>query len=110
MKQAGENVENRVRGIKKILCNPPANRVAESGDPEVLGMFEGAGQAIAHAIELDYEGEHREAIESLEQVVVTLEAEYVGGRKALAASMVRRMHSAFNQFVKEIGSEVYEGG
>lgn len=100
-------------GIKKRLCNPPAVRVAETGDPEVCGMFEGAGDALAHILspaQKHEAQEYRTAVHAFEKEVVTLEAAYITARKKLAEDVVARMHKAINAFVKGTGGEVYGGG
>lgn len=107
--------------MKKRLCNPPGERVAESGDPEVLGMFQGAGEGVHYLEELieyveDEEGGAKRkkdiaaALKRFTKEAVTCEAEYVRERKALAAKTVERMHKIFDAVVVAIGEEAYEGG
>lgn len=69
--------------LKKRLCDPPAQNVAACGDPEVLGLFEGA--------------DHLETIEDEKvkamclEMALRIEGEYVSRRKELAAWAVAQM-------------------
>lgn len=98
-------------GVKKILCNPPAVMVAAAGDPEVCGLFEGAGEGIAEA--MARAGENHEALDAIayfEKHVVTVEHQYIEARKALAAETTERMQGAINRFMTALGVEPYGGG
>lgn len=98
-------------GVKKILCNPPAVMVAAAGDPEVCGLFEGAGQGIAEAMaRANGSDEVLNAVAYFEKAAVTCEHNYIEARKALAAETTERMQGAINQFMKALGVEPYGGG
>lgn len=64
-------------GIKKRICNGPAEAVADNGDPKVKGMFYGFGRAASVIEDPDVKKE-------FERKVVELEAEYVAKREELA--------------------------
>jgi len=102
---------------KKLLCNPPAVRVAEAGDPEVCGMFEGAGTALLSLVERLEEytppaggPNYAKILKDFERSVVVLEAGYVTARKALAAETVAQMHKVHAVLMSALGEEPYGGG
>lgn len=72
--------------LKKRFCNPPAERIAEAGDPEVRGLFEGAGRAAAVIADekLKLEFENR---------VVSAEEIYMESRKNAAQNAINDMHA-----------------
>lgn len=71
--------------LKKRFCNPPAERIAEAGDPEVRGLFEGAGRATAviadEKVKLEFE-----------QKVIEVEEQYMMARRVTAAGAINSMH------------------
>lgn len=71
--------------IKKLLCNPPAERMAASGDPIVLGLFEGAGEGV-------YQIEDEATRDSYVRTVTNLEAYYIHKRQELASLVEEAMH------------------
>jgi hypothetical protein len=79
--------------IKKHLCDPPAQRIAECGDPEIQGMFEGAGAAIASTPgpELVW----------FERAVIAAEERYMKARKDLAASTAAEMKALFDKVLAQ---------
>lgn len=98
-------------GVKKILCNPPAVMVAAAGDPEVCGLFEGAGQGIAEATaRANGDAKVLDAIAYFEKAAVTIEHEYIEARKELASDTTEKMQGAINRFMKALGVEPYGGG
>lgn len=74
--------------LKKILCNPPAERMAESGDPVVLGLFQGAG---AGAYQITEEPARTEFVRAVTEV----EAYYISERRKLAYKVEGQMHKIF---------------
>ena len=74
--------------LKKLLCNPPAERMAECGDPVVLGLFEGAGAGV---YEIEDEKLRAEFVHSVTQ----LEAYYIEERRKLASEIEEKMHEIF---------------
>lgn len=70
---------------KKLLCNPPAERLAASGDPVVLGLFEGAGKGVYTIEDETLRNEYVKA-------VTNLEAYYIHKRQDLAAMVEAKMH------------------
>lgn len=94
-------------GIKKRICNPPAEMVAIHGDAEVAGLFMGAGQGSDYLAEnaTDSNG-YNELKEKFDARVVQIEAEYVKARKLLAESTATKVHTAFDWILEKTG---YEG-
>lgn len=71
-------------GLKKRLCNPPAEEVARTGDPELLGLFIGAGRGV--------EVLDDEKLKSWYVAAVTeVETKYLVERKRLASECVTQM-------------------
>jgi hypothetical protein len=79
--------------LKKKLCNPPAQRVAESGDPLVLGMFEGAGAALGDVPEV--------VREQWAADVAAVEETYIAERQACAAKACAAMKKLFDVAVEQ---------
>lgn len=71
--------------MKKLLCNPPAERMAESGDPVVLGLFEGAGEGV-------YQIADEAQRDAYVKAVTNLEAYYIHKRQELARLVEEVMH------------------
>jgi len=69
--------------LKKRLCDPPAQNVASCGDPEVLGLFEGAD----HLETIENEKVKAECL----GMAIEIEGEYVRRRKELAEWAVSEM-------------------
>lgn len=82
--------------VKKLICNPPAERVAECGDPEVLGLFEGAGKGV---YSIDSEEIRNEYVHK----VTDIEAEYVTARNALRDQAIGKMHAANEWLFEKLG-------
>lgn len=78
--------------LKKRLCNPPAELVAGCGDPEVQGMFIGAGQGVEL---VEDETKRHDFVDK----VTKIEASYVKARKDLAARVVSEMDAAFHMLI-----------
>jgi hypothetical protein len=78
--------------VKKLLCNPPAQRIAESGDPEVRGMFEGAGDVLR---DMD------PAFAWFDKAVVDVEERYMESPKAHAANTAREMKALYDRAVDQ---------
>jgi pheromone shutdown protein TraB len=99
--------------MKKRLCNPPAELVAGVGDPEVTGMFQGAGDGATHLEGLirkaqadsDAKGQKKleAALEKFVKATVLCEGTYVQERKALAARTVAEMKEIFEKVVAVVG-------
>lgn len=112
----------RLQSLKKRICNPPAVRVAECGDPEVCGLFEGAGDGLAYALgqvgsTYSHDGEANEgstavlkALAEFEKSVVTIESAYIHGRQNLAERTAQDMQEATHKLMKAVGGEAYGGG
>jgi hypothetical protein len=84
------------QNLKKRLCNPPAEQVAASGDPELQGMFIGAGRAVEM---LDDPAQKRWFVEA----VTKCEATYLEKRRSLAQACAAEMHAAFYRLLGEVG-------
>jgi len=74
-------------GLKKRLCNPPAEQIAGNGDHEVCGLFMGAGKASGVISDLDLRLEY-------ETRVVAIEEDYMAGRRSLSEKTVAAMKAA----------------
>lgn len=74
--------------LKKRLCNPPAEEMAGCGDPEVRGMFIGAGRGAEHIADAEVRA-------SFERDVVAVETAYIAERKRLASLTVTKMQKIF---------------
>lgn len=75
---------------KKLLCNPPAERVAGSGDPMVQGLFEGAGDFAASQVgKID-----PVVLNTYLTDVLAAEATYLEARAACCAAAVEAMSKA----------------
>lgn len=108
-----------IQSIKKRLCNPPGILVAAHGDPEVQGLFEGAGDGLAYGLEYaeriryddgDSAETIRAALYEFEKSVVQIESAYIRARKELAAETADSMKHAIDTLVAATGGEVYGGG
>lgn len=90
-------------GIKKRLCNAPAEQVASHGDYELCGMFIGAGRASSVIEDLDlrlwFEGR-----------VVGIEQRYIQARKALAQEYLDAMHSVYDKLLEKLEYKGPSGG
>ncbi len=90
------------KAFSTLLCNPPAEQMATHGDYELLGMFEGAGEAV-------YAITDEKLRDEFAAMVTEIEADYIAARKALADNMVRRMDEAFHLVLdREQGSSTSE--
>lgn len=83
-------------GIKKRICNPVAEEVANCGDPKVRGMFIGAGRAagVIQDIEIRREFERR---------MVDIEARYVYGREHLAEETYKEQDEVLHWLLQHVG-------
>lgn len=85
--------------IKKLMCNPPAEAVASTGDAKLAGMFSGAGDAIHY---LGETGEHPDARAEFTHAVLSIEQEYMDKRQALADEMMARMQVQFDWLAAKV--------
>lgn len=112
----GGGEDYSLTGLKKLICNPPAVKVASEGDPEVRGLFEGAGAGLAFALSKgdQYSASTRDAYfetcAGFERAVSLIEHDYVKARQALAASTAALAQAAVDDFLTALGVEVYGGG
>lgn len=83
-------------GIKKRLCNAPAEEVAGSGDPKVRGMFIGAGRGASVIQDLRIRRE-------FEQRVVDCEARYIASREQVAKETFEEMDEIFHWLLENVG-------
>lgn len=83
-------------GIKKRICNAPAEEVAGSGDPKVRGMFIGAGRGAGVIQDV---GVRRE----FENRVVDCEARYITSREQLAQETFKEMDEIFHWLLENVG-------
>lgn len=81
--------------IKKLLCNPPAERQAASGDPVVQGMFEGAGQAAPNISDETLYREYTARVVKTEQA-------YIDRRKKLAYETENEMYTHTQWLMSEL--------
>lgn len=75
--------------IKKLMCNPPAEMVAATGDYKVQGMFQGAGAAMQYMGE--EEEKYHNVIDEFAKRVVEIEERYINARQTVADNAVREM-------------------
>lgn len=109
---------NGIESLKKRLCDPPGIKVASCGDPEVEGLFIGAGEGLSFGLEYIKYGDEspensekiRKALHYFEKEVVTIESEYIRLRKYHAQETVDRMKDAIDKLILATGGEVYGGG
>lgn len=87
--------------VKKLLCNPPAEAVASSGDAKLAGMFRGAGAAIHHLAEV---GTHPAARTEFTHAVLAIEQEYMDAREELEEKARTRLQVQFDWLVAKVDS------
>ncbi len=89
-------------GLKKKLCNPPAEEVARAGDPEVLGLFIGAGRGVEL---LDGNPKFEAIVHAYVVAVSEVEYYYLTERKALAEECRAKMRVLEAKLLKDVGYE-----
>jgi len=75
--------------VKKLLCNPPAERVAANGDPEVEGLFIGAGDGA-----LSISESHPDLYAEYTTWVMDIEGQYMQERKSISTRAINEMNRA----------------
>ncbi len=84
--------------VKKLFCNPPAEKIATSGDARVAGMFEGAGDVLAYLDRENMDSLRKEMTER----VLAVEMVYMQDRKELEQSTFRQMEDILNWIVSAV--------
>lgn len=86
--------------LKKRVYNPPAERIAGSGDPEVQGLFEGAGRGAPLIADLTIRHDY-------ERKVLEVEDTYVKRRKKLCKETVEAMEHLNYELCEAVGNGGY---
>lgn len=86
--------------VKKRVYNPPAERIAEAGDPEVRGLFEGAGRGALAVENMDIRHEY-------ERKVLEIEDKYTKGRKRVCKEAVEAMEDTNYWLCEQVGNGGY---
>lgn len=97
------NMTPEQASIKKRLCNPPAEMVAANGDPYVVGLFSGAGDALDNITK-------PETLVWFVESVMEVEEYYLRQRAEIAVNCTRRMEAIFDQLLKREGGNSEYGG
>ena len=93
------STELQLASIKKRLCNPPAENVAASGDPYVLGLFQGVGNLLDS---LDLQDAPEDIVAHYLQRVVEIEGAYVDARNNAAGECVAAMTNLRVKFLEAL--------
>lgn len=86
--------------VKKRVYNPPAERIAGNGDPEVEGLFIGAGRGALAVEDLTIRHEY-------ERRVLEIEDAYVKARKKARREATEAMEQANYWLCEEVGNGGY---
>lgn len=91
--------EFQLASIKKRLCNPPFENLAASGDPVVLGLFQGVGELMDS---LDLEGAPKDLVAHYLTAVVEIETAYADARNSAAGECISAMTALRVKFLEAL--------
>lgn len=85
--------------IKKRLCNPPYENIAASGDPEILGCFQGVGELLDTGAADPCDPE---LLAKFLSEVAAIEATYAADRKRTAKKCLAAMSNLTSGFLESL--------
>lgn len=95
--------ELQLASIKKRLCDPPAENVAASGDPYVLGLFQGVGNLLDS---LDLQDAPEDLVAHFLQEVIKIEMAYTDARINAAGECISAMTALRMKFLEALAEPV----
>lgn len=93
--------------IKKLMCNPPAEMVASTGDYKVQGLFSGAGDALKYMSEEG--GKYSGVIDEFTKRIIEIEERYMRNRQVVADNTMEEMRELISWIVTATRGEDGKG-